>query len=171
METSTSGKTWAFYRCGVFLTQYQNPANNSTINMWLHGSTNSVRHGKNVFNIEAMQGILIKLSLGEMWNILEDYDYTHTINKYFKWLTMDLRKSKQKLFRLVLRLIGQMVLHVFCQKTLGPMEEIWNWQMYILEGYAVADSGLIFFQYCYNLEGDLPLFFTADEKLKKITAR
>ena len=40
--------------------------------------------------------------------------------------------------------------------------------MAIPEGYTVVDSGLIFCQVCYTLEGDLPLFFTADEELRKI---
>ena len=43
--------------------------------------------------------------------------------------------------------------------------------MDIIEVCAVADSCLIFCQYCYTLEGDSSLNFTSDEKMKKITAQ
>ena len=43
--------------------------------------------------------------------------------------------------------------------------------MVILEGCTVSDSGLIFRQDCYNLEGDSTLIFTADEELKKKIAQ
>ena len=51
------------------------------------------------------------------------------------------------------------------------MEKSWNWQWLFLKAALLQIQDLNFYQACYTLEVDSALIFTADNEMKKITAR